>query len=336
MHLLPTHLAALADVSDKKGAGGRFACSAVQLRVHGDNTFIASATDTKVLLRVYGPCVGPANEYPDHPGMTTAPDGSSEALIPADAWSKAFANANKITKKTRQTNIKTVAVKMSKEMATFGTTNLESYPVEQTRLVEGRFPPAADIVDMTRKHAKPSVWVDPIHMAKALKAIAAVGCDETEMRVELRINANDVGKPMMLLAERPDGIKAEAIVMPLEPEKKEETEGEESLDVEQLREELEKLKGERDFLNEELEKAKHRIEELTGDAERLLKGNVRLQEVVEGRESQITELVQEMNRLCEQVQTGIKVECDQTITQPVQTVRTLSRRERLQRVGIPS
>ena len=61
MHLLPTHLAPLADVSDKKGASGRFALATVQLRVHGDNTFIASATDTKVLLRVYGPCVGPAN-----------------------------------------------------------------------------------------------------------------------------------------------------------------------------------------------------------------------------------------------------------------------------------
>src|SRR5580698_4478726 len=97
MHLLPTHLAALADVSDKKGAGGRFACAAVQLCVHGDNTFIASATDTKVLLRVYGPCVGPAEEYPDHPGMTTAPNDCSEALIPADACSKAFANDNKGT-----------------------------------------------------------------------------------------------------------------------------------------------------------------------------------------------------------------------------------------------
>jgi hypothetical protein len=56
---------------------------------------------------------------------------------------------------------------------------------------------------MTRKNAKLSVWVDPIHMAKALKASAAVGCDKTDIKVDLRIDTNDVGKPMMLLAERP-------------------------------------------------------------------------------------------------------------------------------------
>jgi predicted nucleic acid-binding Zn-ribbon protein len=99
---------------------------------------------------------------------------------------------------------------------------------------------------------------------------------------------------------------------------------------------LNRLAWLKNCLNEELEKAKHRIEELTGDAERLLKGNERFQEVVEGHEGQITELVQERNRLREQLQTGIKVGCDHPITQPVQTVRTLSRRERLQRIVIPS
>jgi hypothetical protein len=125
MHLLPTHLAALADVAAKNETG-RFMLETVHLRVHGDNTFLAEATDTKVLLRVSGPCVGPADEYPEHPGMTTAPNGSMEGLIPAKAWVKAFSNANKVTKKSHQANLKTVAVKIGKDMATFGSTNLDS------------------------------------------------------------------------------------------------------------------------------------------------------------------------------------------------------------------
>jgi hypothetical protein len=331
MHLLPTHLAPLADIAAKSQTG-RFALEVVHLRVHGDNTFIAEATDTKVLLRVTGPCVGPAEEYPEHPGMTTATNGSSEALIPEKAWAKAFSNGEKVTKK-QKSQLKSVAVKMSKEIATFGATNLDSYPVEQTRLVEGRFPPATDIIDQTRKHVTVSFRVDPIYMARALKVISAVGCDEENRAVEILINTNDVNKPFMIRAdERSDGIKAEAIVMPLETEKKKNQESETDVtpNIDQLREELEKLKGERDFLNEELAKARHRIEELNADAERLLQANERLQEVLEGRENQITELVRQEKH--EQ----FRNECDRPITQPVQTVRSLSRRERLQRVGIPS
>jgi hypothetical protein len=73
MHLLPTNLASLVDVADKKDHGGRFTLASVHLRVHGDNTFIAEATDTKVLLRVCGPCVNSSEDYPEHPGMRTPP-----------------------------------------------------------------------------------------------------------------------------------------------------------------------------------------------------------------------------------------------------------------------
>src|SRR5580698_289464 len=115
MHLLPTHLAALADVAAKSQTG-RFALETVHLRVHGDNTFIAEATDTKVLLRVSGPCVGPADEYPEHHAMTAAPNGKMGALIPASVWAKAFGSVAKVTKKRgTPSNGKCVAVKIGKE-----------------------------------------------------------------------------------------------------------------------------------------------------------------------------------------------------------------------------
>jgi len=80
MHLLPTNLGQLANLTE---SDGRFALSNVRLRVHGDNTFIAEATDTKVLLRVSGPCVAESGDFPDGvPGLATAPNGKLEALIP--------------------------------------------------------------------------------------------------------------------------------------------------------------------------------------------------------------------------------------------------------------
>ena len=78
MHLLPTNLGKLADLTEKYD--GCFALSNVRLRVHGDNTFTAEATDTKCLLRVTGPCVAPADQFPDCvPGLTTAPNGKTDA-----------------------------------------------------------------------------------------------------------------------------------------------------------------------------------------------------------------------------------------------------------------
>src|ERR1700761_5775673 len=100
MHLLPTTLACLADQTEKNPVG-RFALSNIQLRLHNDNTFTAASTDTKVLVRVTGPCVGPVEEYPDHPALATAPNGKLEALIPAASWRKVFSTAAKVTKKQK-------------------------------------------------------------------------------------------------------------------------------------------------------------------------------------------------------------------------------------------
>jgi hypothetical protein len=62
MHLLPTNLAPLGDLADKRENGSRFALKGVHVRLNSDNTFSAAATDTKVLMQVTGPCVGPVDE----------------------------------------------------------------------------------------------------------------------------------------------------------------------------------------------------------------------------------------------------------------------------------
>ncbi len=79
------------------------------------------------------PCVGPVQEYPEHPAMANAPNGKHDALIPAASWRKAFSTAAKVTKKQKSV-LRSVAVKLGDQLATFGATDGDSCPVEQTRV----------------------------------------------------------------------------------------------------------------------------------------------------------------------------------------------------------
>jgi len=353
MHLLPTHLAPLSDIADKRSTGSRFALTGIHLRVHGDNTFLAEATDTKVLLRVSGPCVAPIDEYPEHPGLKDAPNGSMEALIPATVWAKTFSSAAKTTK--RQTlALRSVAVKMSKELATFGSTDLDSYPVDQTKLVEGRFPPAADIIDSTRKSAVRSFWVDPLQLSRALKALAAVGCDEDSRAVEIML-PEDHTKPFLIEAKRSDGVKSELIVMPLgegpaiKPSKKEEDQPDSAAEVVRLREELGIVREQVENLKVERKVQEEEIEKVIADRDRLDKEASRARGEVELHKKDVKDLLRKNDALREELQTAIRAQCDQqamelrpvgdsglaTLALPATSPRPtpLTRRERLQRIG---
>ncbi len=320
MHLLPTTLACLADQSEKSPTG-RFALSNIHLRLHGDNTFTAASTDTKVLVRVTGPCIGPVEEYPAHPAMASAPNGKLDALIPAASWRKAFSTAAKVTKKQKSV-LRSVAVKLGDQLATFGATDGDSYPVEQTRLGDGRFPPVADIIPKPGS-GKARVWVDPLYLADVLKTIAAIACDEDNRRVEIEVNGE---KPIAIRAQRSDGIRADGVLMPLPGENDEmKDEVKEEVDTPEDATEIERLKESRKEIAEQLEKANQRIADLERD-------NERVRNILQAREEKIADLVEDCNQLREQLHTAVKTSCDRPALS-VTSSRSLSRRERLHRVG---
>ena len=98
MHLLPLSLGRLADHADRPGAfaAARYATNSVFLRLNGDNTFEAVATNTNALVRVTGPCVALAGEYPLFPELESAPDdGTLSALIPASAWRRSTSSSTR-------------------------------------------------------------------------------------------------------------------------------------------------------------------------------------------------------------------------------------------------
>lgn len=167
MHLLPPNLAALADLTAKESS--RYAMTGVHLRLHGDNTYRAMATDSKFAAIVAGPC-DDADQFPAIPALAAAPNGATEGLIPAATWRAALKAAPK--KAHYKPVLRNVAVVLGTVEATFASTDLEATNVVPTRLVEGRFPPLPDIMPVPAA-AKATIAVDPARLATLLKTAAA-------------------------------------------------------------------------------------------------------------------------------------------------------------------
>jgi hypothetical protein len=212
MHLLPTTLGKLADLTEKYD--GRFALSNVRLRVHGDNTFTAEATDTKCLLRVTGPCVASADQFPDCvPGLTTAPNGKTDALVPASAWKKTFGAAKKLTGRTRTPALRALAVAIGERVTTFGATDHTSHQCETVENGEGKFPPTDAILSQRESDLRARFSVDPLLLAELLRTVADTACDEETMRVDFEVRQPN--QVVTIRAGRRDGVRAHAVIMPL-------------------------------------------------------------------------------------------------------------------------
>src|SRR5262249_38953137 len=158
--------APLAAVAAKEST--KFAMTGVQIEVT-ENAYCAVATDSKRLLMVEGPCVD-ANEFPELPTITDAPNGGSSALVPAKTWASTFAAAAKLTRKAAKAKpaLGNVATVIGKDVVTFGATDLEATAAEQTRQLDGRFPPYREI--FPKAAAKMKVIVDAKMLAELLKA----------------------------------------------------------------------------------------------------------------------------------------------------------------------
>lgn len=207
MHLLPTNLAKLANLTDDSGTGNRWAATGVLLTVNADNTFEAAATDCKSLLVVRGPC-GAQDEYPEIAAMKDSPNGHMRGIVPAAVWAKVFAQADKMNR--RQPKLHYVATKIGETVATFGATNLETSPVESATLVEGRFPPIHDIIP--RKTPKFKVRFDPSLLTELLTTIVSI-CPKEEAGVEMAFFG--CGKPLKFTAKNVAlGQELTAIFMP--------------------------------------------------------------------------------------------------------------------------
>lgn len=143
MHVLPTNLAAIANIASENP---RYQTAAVHVKLHDDNTFTVAATDCVRVIQVTGECLD-RDDYPSIATMQGSPNGATEGLVPASSWKKFFTTAEKLTKKkSLPSKVKGVATIIGSNVVTLGATDLDSSPVDQIRLAEGNFAPVASAI----------------------------------------------------------------------------------------------------------------------------------------------------------------------------------------------
>jgi len=217
MHLLPTNLASLADVC---GDGTRFAMHGVHVRVHGDGTYLAEATDSRVILRVTGPTTGPVDDYPTFPALLAAPNGESEGIIPAKSWASHFKAAKKMTNRfscSEKPILQSVPIVFSKDTVTMGATNLEATAVETAMLIDGKWPAVSDIFPSVRPTT--TLTIGCKLLMQLLKSIAPF-CGNGPQKIRIELHANNHGKvdrPVVIHVVEPEsaGQVVSAIIMPM-------------------------------------------------------------------------------------------------------------------------
>lgn len=193
MHLLPINLEALESLT---GESARFALGGVHLRLMGDNTYIAEATDGHSLLRVTGNC-GDKEEYPELPALKASPNGELEAIIPARDWKEAFVAAKKV--KHHKAALRTVACVIGKEVTSLASTNLERINFLQPKNIEGRFP-ATDQILRPESEAFATVALTPTVIIETLQTFSKLTGAQIPVYFDL-FNAK-TGGPVTLIGIR--------------------------------------------------------------------------------------------------------------------------------------
>lgn len=209
VHVLPLHLARLAEHADKKDTTARFALGCVRLSLEPDGTFSAEATDTKQLVRVVGAC-GNGEGFPVEsvPRLATAPNGATSALVPFDTWKRTFSAAAKVKGAS-------LGVVLGEHTTTFGTTNGATATVEQVENLQGKFPPARDHIDKAKRDATFTIRVDPKYLIELLRT-AEKFTTEDYCGVTLHFNTGPNGhcKAFLVTAETVQG-EFSGLLMPL-------------------------------------------------------------------------------------------------------------------------
>jgi DNA polymerase III sliding clamp (beta) subunit (PCNA family) len=175
--LLPANLS---HVTKCCAADTRYAIAAVHLMATDDG-YRVEATDSRRLARVDGANAGDPSNFPEIPALTSAPNGASEALIPAKTFAKACKDVN--TRLAGPEERRALAVRLGKDVTTLATIDEDGGSlVRQPRNVEGRFP-NTDAVLTTGKPLA-SIKVDAALLAELLQ-VAAQFSDEGFVTIDL-------------------------------------------------------------------------------------------------------------------------------------------------------
>jgi DNA polymerase III sliding clamp (beta) subunit (PCNA family) len=174
--LLPANLASVT----KCCADTRYVLAAVHV-VATEDGYRVEATDARRLARVDGTNAGDPEKFPEIPALTTAPNGASEALIPAKIFAKACKDVN--TRLAGPEERRALAVRLGKDVSTLATIDEDGGSlVRQPRNVEGRFPDTDRVMPTDKPLA--SIMVDATLLAELLQ-VAAQFADGGHVTIDL-------------------------------------------------------------------------------------------------------------------------------------------------------
>lgn len=197
-HLIPAALATLADCC--AADHGRFTLTGVRLAFKDDGTYLAEATDGRILARVEGDA--PKAEGTLETALKPAANGAAQAVIPAKAFRKALKNA-KAGPGARRGAEPAVAVAVGEKTTTIAGFAAQGVDVSTSDNIEGRFPDTDGVFPKGEPAA--TVTVNASMLINLLRAAEAACWDGgTGARVTLAFNPPKDGKgtcPMAVKAQ---------------------------------------------------------------------------------------------------------------------------------------
>jgi len=180
------------------------------VHVHlSDEMYMAESTNAIICVRVTGPTVGPADDYP----VKSDPGSGDDCVIPAKAWGKHFKAAKKLTCRASPL-LQSVPIVIHYDRATLGATDLAATLVETTPLCEGRFPDVSTIFDATPTS---TLIVDAELLMQLLKVITPFCGGDTRVQIEMRGDKfGAVNDPVVIRVLEPElpGQVITAVIMP--------------------------------------------------------------------------------------------------------------------------
>ena len=144
-------------------------------------------------------------DFPAVPGMDTAPNAATAGIIPIDTVEKVI---KAIPKKTKLPILGSALLKMSAELATFGTTDLDTAQVIPSRVIVGHYPNYQQVIPEGKPEAV--VSFDPGKMIEMMKIAIEVVGKGNPITMELRGALN----PMKFI-NKSDTIKFTGALMPM-------------------------------------------------------------------------------------------------------------------------
>ena len=166
----------------------------------------AVATDGKRLAVVESTGGMVAEDFPNVPGMDTAPNTAKSAIVPSECIDKV---RRSLPKKNKLPVLGTALVKLGESQSTLCTTDLSNASVVPTRNIEGTFPNWEQV--LPKEEPKFRIGVNPA----LLRELLEVAESNSRKGVAVCMEFWSENEPMRVCTDNGHGIKTTLILMPM-------------------------------------------------------------------------------------------------------------------------